>query len=69
VEGLLSEARFLLRFLEPYFKDNVSSLARTMGERETISLHDGKTLEDRTDLMSLSASVRSLERRLMEIRS
>ena len=69
VEGLLSEARFLLRFLEPHFKDSVSSLARAMGERESISLHDGKTLEGKTDLMSLSVSVRSLERRLMEMRS
>jgi V/A-type H+-transporting ATPase subunit I len=69
VEGLLGEARYLLRFLEPHFKDNVSSLARTMGERQSISLRDGEALESATDLMKFSETVRSLERRLMEIRS
>ncbi len=69
VEGLLAEARFLLRFLEPHFKDSVSPLARALGERESISLEDGTALEAKTDVIDLSSSVRALERRLMEIRS
>ncbi|NLM70650.1 MAG: V-type ATP synthase subunit I [Synergistaceae bacterium] len=69
VESLLAEARFLLRFLEPHFNDEVSPMARALGDREALSLTEGKALEERTDMMSLSGDVRALERRLIEIRS
>ena len=69
VESNLGEARFLLRFLEPLFKDNVSSLARTMGDRTQISLTEAKKLESSTDIKELAERMRVFERRLMEIRS
>ncbi|NLB83218.1 MAG: V-type ATP synthase subunit I [Synergistaceae bacterium] len=69
VESNLGEARFLLRFLEPHFKDNVSSLARTMGDRTQVSLTEAKKIESSTDIKDLAERMRVFERRLMEIRS
>lgn len=69
VESLLGETRFLLRFLEPHFSDPVSGIARAMGEKDELSLEEGKTLDAKTDLKTLADNVRKLERRLMEIRS
>ena len=69
IESLLGETRFLLRFLEPHFKDSVSSLARIMGERDAISLQEGAALESEVPVAEISREMRALERRLMEIRS
>ena len=69
VEGLLAEARFLLRFLEPHYNDSVSPMARALGEKDRLSLQEGKDLESKINIVSLSNSVRNLERRLIEIRS
>lgn len=69
VESDLGEARFLLRFLEPHFKDDVSSLARTMGDRTQITLPEARKLESSTDIKDLAERMRLFERRLMEIRS
>lgn len=69
VEGLLAEARFLLRFLEPHFQDKVSPVARALGEKEEISLEEGEALEKSLDIAVISDGARSLERRLVEIRS
>jgi V/A-type H+-transporting ATPase subunit I len=69
VESLLGETRFLLRFLEPHFSDPVSGIARAMGEKDDLSLEEGKALDAKTDLKAIAEDVRKLERRLMEIRS
>lgn len=69
LDGYLSEARFLLRFLEPYFVDEVSSIARALGEKPQVSLPELASLAERTDIMALAEKMRKLERRLVEIRS
>ncbi len=69
VESNLGEVRFLLRFLEPHFKDDVSALARAMGDRTQITLKEAEKLESSTDIKDLAEHMRVFERRLMEIRS
>ncbi|MGI6252894.1 MAG: V-type ATP synthase subunit I [Aminivibrio sp.] len=69
VDFLLGETRFLLRFLEPHFKDPVSGLARAMGEKDEISLSKASELDSSTDIAASAEEVRTLERRTMEIRS
>lgn len=69
VEFLLGEIRFLLRFLEPHFVDTVSAMARSMGEKEELSLQQGRELDAKANIAVLAEDVRGQERRLMEIRS
>lgn len=69
VDFLLGETRFLLRFLEPRYQDSVSGLARTMGEKDVLSLEEAAELDRRTDITAAAEEARRLERRLMEIRS
>lgn len=69
LDGYLSEARFLLRFLEPYYVDDVSSIARALGDKPEATLRELSSLAERTDISSLAEKMRKLERRLVEIRS
>ncbi len=69
LDGYLSEARFLLRFLEPYYVDDVSSIARALGDKPEATLRELASLAERTDISSLAEKMRKLERRLVEIRS
>ena len=65
----ISEARYLLRVLEPYYVDPISSMARSFGERTELSLKEMKSQSDSFDVVSEAEAVRGLERRLVEIRS
>src|SRR6056297_2292214 len=38
LDTFLSEGRFLLRFLEPYYQDPISSISRALGEKPSMSL-------------------------------
>lgn len=67
-ESLLTELRYLSRFLEPRYQDPVSSIARTLGEKPVYSLRELKTLADGTDIRAISDSVRNLERKQMDLR-
>ncbi|MBN1333707.1 MAG: V-type ATP synthase subunit I [Synergistales bacterium] len=69
LDALLSEARFLLRFLEPYFTDPVSSIARAFGEKPSLSLKDLGDISRGTDIREISEEMHTLERRLVEIRA
>ncbi len=69
LDGYLSEARFLLRFLEPYYVDDVSSIARALGDKPEATLRELASLAERTDISSLAEKMRKIERRLVEIRS
>lgn len=64
-----SETRYLLRVLEPYYKDPVSSMARSFGEKPELCLKEMKGLSESFDVFSQAESVRDLERKLVEIRS
>ncbi|SMG10129.1 V-type ATP synthase subunit I [Dethiosulfovibrio salsuginis] len=65
----ISEARYLLRILEPYYIDPVGSMARSFGERPEFSLKEMKCLSDSYDVIAKAEEIRGLERRLVEIRS
>ena len=65
----LSDVRFLLRFLEPYFVEESGKLERLLGEKPTFTMEELEDTAKNTDLASLSARVRKVERRLLEIRT
>lgn len=69
LDSFLSETRFLLRFLEPYYVDDVSPIARALGDRPARTLKDLACVAEKTDISSLAEQMRKLERRLVEIRS
>lgn len=69
LDDKISEARYLLRLLEPYYEDEVSSMARSFGERPELSLKDMRSLSESFDVFSEAEGVRCLERKLVEIRS
>lgn len=69
LDSFLSEARFILRFLEPYYQDPISPVSRAFGEKPSMSIKDLSSLSKKTDAISVSEDMRKLERRLVEIRS
>jgi len=69
LDTFLSEGRFLLRFLEPYYQDPISPISRALGEKPSMSLMELSNLSSEVDIVSLSEDMRKLERRLVEIRS
>lgn len=69
IDNLLSEIRFLLRFLEPNFNDTISPLARALGERPNYSVQELINLSEKTDIQKCAEEMRTLERRLVEIHS
>jgi len=69
LDTYLSETRFLLRFFDPYYVDEVGSLGRALGERPVKSLSELALLADHSDIVSLAEQMRKLERRMVEIRS
>lgn len=69
LDSFLSEGRFLIRFLEPYYQDPVSPIFRALGEKPSMSIKELSNLSSETDVVSLSEEMRKLERRLVEIRS
>lgn len=69
IDSLLSETRFLLRFFEPFYEDSVPPMARALGERPDFSVEELASLAEKTDLLQLAEHIRTLERRLIEIRS
>jgi V/A-type H+-transporting ATPase subunit I len=69
IDSLLSEIRFLLRFLEPYFNDSVSPMARALGERPNYSVQDLEDLSEQTEIKNFAEEMRTRERRLVEIHS
>ncbi|HPI98052.1 MAG TPA: V-type ATPase 116kDa subunit family protein, partial [Synergistales bacterium] len=69
LDALLSEARFLLRFLEPYYEDPISPIERAFGEKPSLSLKDLSDLSREADIREISDEMHTLERRLVEIRA
>lgn len=69
LELLLGESRFLLRFLEPYFKEEKSAVVRLLEGKDEVTLSAGRKLADSVDLPALAERMRDLERGLAEIRA
>ena len=67
-DNKLSELRFLLRFLEPYYNDPVSGIARVLGERPGNSLFELAELAGKCSIIGESEMVRDYERKLSSIR-
>ncbi|MCL2146545.1 MAG: V-type ATP synthase subunit I [Synergistaceae bacterium] len=67
-DNKLSELRFLLRFLEPYYNDPVSGIARALGERPGNSLFELAEMASKCNITEESEMVRGYERKLSSIR-
>ncbi|NLI43127.1 MAG: V-type ATP synthase subunit I [Synergistaceae bacterium] len=63
----LSEARFVIRFLEPYYEDEGDKIARLLGNKPKVSLDEMVELEKSLDLVDYSAKLRELDKKLSEI--
>ncbi|MCL1940296.1 MAG: V-type ATP synthase subunit I [Synergistaceae bacterium] len=68
-DAALADLRFLLRFLEPYYKDPVSGIARAFGEKPSNSLSELAELADHCNITEKSEAVRGYERKLSSIRT
>jgi V/A-type H+-transporting ATPase subunit I len=67
-EFLLGELRYISRFLEPHYRDPVSSLAKALGEKPTHSLKELKNLAEKTDIRAIAHRVRGLEKQVSDLR-
>ena len=67
-DAVLADLRFLLRFLEPYYKDPISPIARSLGERPENSLHELSELASCSNIAEELDVVRSFEKKLSSIR-
>lgn len=65
----LSEARYLLRILEPLYIDTVSAIDRSFGERPELCLENLKRLAGSFDVKARAGDLRELERTVVEVRS
>ena len=67
-DAILADLRFLMRFLEVYYKDPVSSMARALGERPSNSMRELAEMAACADIAEKLEIVRSFERKLSSIR-
>ncbi len=65
----LTEARYLMRSLAPYYTDPVGGVARALGERDEASMEELAGLSQGTDIKALADEVRGKERRFTELRT
>jgi len=69
LEDKLSEARFAIRFLEPYYEYEGDKIARLLGNKPKVSLNEMAELDSNFDIHKYSAKLRDIERKLSEIRA
>lgn len=67
-ESILADLRFLLRFLEPHYKDPTPALDRALGEKPTYSMQELATFASRANVQRDADTVRSYERKLSSLR-
>jgi V/A-type H+-transporting ATPase subunit I len=65
----LSDVRFILRFLEPYYQGKEDKIAWLLGERPKRRWEELVGSENQLALQDLSQRLRSIERRMTELRS
>lgn len=68
-EDMLGEARFVMRFLDPYATEKGGGMAKAFGEIPEYSLEELARLASEDNLSKLSADVREMEKRLSDSRS
>ncbi len=69
LESGLSDIRFLLRFLEPLYRNESSPLERMLGPKPSATFSELSLLHTQTDLPEITTKARKLERKLAEARS
>jgi V/A-type H+-transporting ATPase subunit I len=68
-EDLLAEARFVMRFLEPYATEKGGGLAKALGDLPSLSTRELASLASEDEFLSISTKARNLEKRSSEARS
>jgi V/A-type H+-transporting ATPase subunit I len=64
-----SDARFILRFLEPYYEDGQGTLDKLLSDKPPVTIKELEELVQGTNLEEISEKARRVERRLVELRS
>ncbi|MDR1133904.1 MAG: V-type ATP synthase subunit I [Synergistaceae bacterium] len=68
LDDLLSEVRFVMRFLEPYAPER-GGLSRALGNLPEYSASELETMASREKFLETAAAVRALEKRALEVKS
>ncbi|MGC9490265.1 MAG: V-type ATP synthase subunit I [Thermovirgaceae bacterium] len=69
IEDISVDARFLLRFLEPYYDEERGTLDRLLSEKPAVSIDELEKLAAEIKLGEIAEQARKIERRLVELRS
>ncbi len=69
LDSSLSDVRFILRFLEPLYKEEGGKLERILGPKPPVSFSDLSLLKKSTDISMINSEARAIERQLAETRS
>ena len=69
IDDLLGEVRFVMRFLDPYATEKGGGMAKAFGDSPLYSTSELKELASRDEMLHTSETVRSLEKRLSEVKS
>jgi V/A-type H+-transporting ATPase subunit I len=69
VDELLGEARFVMRFLDPYATEKGGGIAKALGDAPLCTEAELKSLAAEDELLRVTESVRSLEKRLSDAKS
>ena len=64
----LSDIRYLMRTLTPYFVDPIPSLDRMLGERPEVSMEELSKLSEQTDLKIICENTRAIEQKIAQTR-
>ncbi len=69
IEDSSADARFLLRFFEPYYEDGRGVLERLLSDKPPVTLKELEDLLRKTDINEIVEQARKIERRLVELRA
>ena len=69
IEDRSADARFLLRFFEPYYEDSRGVLERLLSDKPPVTLKELEDLLKKTDINEIAEQARKIERRLVELRA
>jgi V/A-type H+-transporting ATPase subunit I len=69
IDDYLAEARFVMRFLEPFTTEEGGGLSRALGDMPSYSVEELEKLASEEDFLSALKTIRGLEKRSAEARS
>ncbi|MFP4482332.1 MAG: V-type ATP synthase subunit I [Thermovirgaceae bacterium] len=69
IDDISADARFLLRFLEPYYEDERGTLDRLLSDKPSVTIEELEKLVAKIELKEIAGQARKIERRLVELRS